>query len=345
MYEREMDTNRSQDPTMNSRQRFFQTMSYGTPDRVPYFEEGIREEVRQVWLTQGLPPDVDLAELFPCDRREELEPDLEPRPRPIVWPESLKDLNEFQRKLDPNDPARFPADWSGRQPSWRTRDHVLLLRVHRGFFLSMGVDGWARFRKVIRLLYRDPGVLREAMRMQGEFAAVLAERVVKDIEVDAAIFIEPIGENHGPLISPAMYDDIVLRSYEPVLQVLRQYQVHFIIFMTFANTRLLLPGILKRGFNSLWACEVNVEEMDYRRLRHEFGRDLRLIGGIDLDALRHGKEAIRREILEKVPYLLEEGGYVPLADGRVREDVSYENYRYYRTLLQELTASEDMSGV
>jgi hypothetical protein len=83
---------------------------------------------------------------------------------------------------------------------------------------------------------------------------------------------------------------------------------------------------------------VDASAMDYRDIRREFGRDLRLIGGIDLDALRRGREAIRGEILEKVPPLLESGGYVPLADGRVREDVRYEDYLYYRELLAEVTA-------
>ena len=76
--------------------------------------------------------------------------------------------------------------------------------------------------------------------------------------------------------------------------------------------------------------------MDYRDLRQEFGRDLRLIGGIDLDTLRRGKAAIRREVEEKVPPLLADGGYVPLADGRVRQDVPFESYVYYRQLLAEV---------
>jgi hypothetical protein len=76
--------------------------------------------------------------------------------------------------------------------------------------------------------------------------------------------------------------------------------------------------------------------MDYRDLRREFGRDLRLIGGIDLDALRGGREAIRSELEEKVPPLLADGGYVPLADGRVREDVTFSDYSYYRQLLKEI---------
>jgi hypothetical protein len=94
---------------------------------------------------------------------------------------------------------------------------------------------------------------------------------------------------------------------------------------------------MEGGIDCLWACEVNAEAMDYRALRQDFGSGLRLIGGIDLDVLREGKEAIRREVEEKVPPLLEQGGYVPLADGRVREDIPFENYVYYRELLEKVT--------
>jgi hypothetical protein len=76
--------------------------------------------------------------------------------------------------------------------------------------------------------------------------------------------------------------------------------------------------------------------MDYRDLRMEFGKDLRLIGGIDLDALRKDKDAIRREIEDKVLSLIAEGGYIPLADGRIRKEISFENYVYYRQLLEQV---------
>jgi uroporphyrinogen-III decarboxylase len=211
-----------------------------------------------------------------------------------------------------------------------------LLRVHRGYFLSMGVHDWGRFAEVVRLLIDDPAFVREAMAIQAELAAGLAERVLGEVEIDGAVFTEPIGGNDGPLISPRMYEEFVLTSYKPVFDVLRRHGVETIVFRTFANSRMLIPSILKWGFTCLWACEVNIEAMDYRDLRREFGRDLRLIGGIDLDALRRDKEAIRREIEEKVPPLVADGGYVPMADGRVREDVRFENYVYYRRLLEKV---------
>jgi hypothetical protein len=37
-----------------------------------------------------------------------------------------------------------------------------------------------------------------------------------------------------------------------------------------------------------------------------------------------------------MPPLLEQGGYVPMVDGRVRKYVPYENYRAYRESIREL---------
>jgi len=213
----------------------------------------------------------------------------------------------------------------------------LMMRLHIGFFETMGVAGWPRLHELIVLMHDDPGFVREMMLINGEFVAALTGRLLQDVQIDAAIFSEPIGDNHGTLISPKMYKEMVLSSYQPILDILKLHGVDIPILRTYANARQLIPVLMERGIDCLWACETNAEAMDYRSLRREFGNDLRLIGGIDLDVLREGKEAIRREVEEKVPPLLEQGGYVPLADGRVREDIPFENYVYYRELLERVT--------
>lgn len=325
-----------QDP-MTSRQRFKETMTYGNPDRVPYFEEGIRPDVLQAWRRQGMPKRCNINEVFTTDLRIELEPELEPRPEIKRLPRDPDDLAELNRRLDPADSRRLPRGWKRMIRNLQKTDTVRMLRIHRGLFLSMGVMGWDRFYELMLLLGKAPDTAREAMQIRGRFCADLAERIMQEIDIDAVIFSEPIGGNEGPLVSPSMYTDIVLKSYQPVIDVFHTYGVKTIIFRTYANARVLIPAILKWGFNCLWACEVNIDAMDYRSLRREFGTDLRLIGGIDLDALRHGKDAIDRELHEKMPLLLEQGGYVPLADGRVRDDIPYENYVYYRRVLEKIT--------
>ena len=322
---------------MSSRKRFGETMAYGTPDRTPYFEEGIRKEVIKAWRKQGLPKKADLSEMFPSDLRERMEVDLTPRPDLKHWPTTMTELDAFQQHLNPHDKNRLPKKWSKQVRAWKERDHVLMLYVHRGFFQTMGVRDWHRFKEIIYLLIDHPDFVRRMMAIQGKFSAKLTEKVLKEVQIDAAVFSEPIGGNDRPLISPKMYEEFVLKSYEPVLNVLNRYKVETIIFQTFANAKILIPSILRWGFNCLWACEVNIETMDYRSIRQDFGRDLRLIGGIDLDALRKDKKAIRREIETKVPSLIKDGGYVPFADGRVREDVPFDNYVYYRKLLEKIT--------
>jgi len=322
---------------MTSRERFLETMQDGTPDRVPYFEEGLREDVLAGWRRQGLSSIAELHRRFPSDKRERIEINLEPIPRLDRWPTSLSDMDNFRRHLKLDERRRLPRKWLQRVRAWRKRDHVLMLYVHPGFFLSMGVRDWRRFHDVMLLTMDQPELVRQMMQIQGELAARLTQRLLNEVDIDAAVFSEPIGGNDRPLLAPAMYEDFVLNSYTPIREVLQRKSVPVILFQTYANAAILVPSILRWGFNCLWACEVNVDAMDYRHLRNQFGRQLRLIGGIDLDALRQGKAAIKREVETKVPPLLQQGGYVPLADGRVREDVPFDNYVYYRQLVQEIT--------
>jgi uroporphyrinogen decarboxylase len=174
------------------------------------------------------------------------------------------------------------------------------------------------------------------MAQQGAFAARVAERILRAAEVDAAVFSEPIGGNDRPLMSPRMYEEFVLRHYAPLRDVLRARGVRHLIFLTFANVRPLIPSLLAWGFDCLWATEASIADMDYRALRRAYGKELNLIGGIDMEALRRGRRAIEREVREKVPPLLADGGYIPLAAGRLREDVPFDHYAFYRRLLSRV---------
>jgi uroporphyrinogen-III decarboxylase len=203
----------------------------------------------------------------------------------------------------------------------------------------MGVHGWRRFSEAIQLLMDDPVLVEKWMNIYTEFSIGMAERILSDVEVDAVIFSEPIGGNHGPLISPKMYSTIILKSYRPILEVLQRYKVKTLIYRTYANTRALLPSVVSAGFNCLWACESDPIAMNYSDVRREFGRELRLIGGIDSDSLRQSQHEIYHTVMSMVPSLLKDGGYIPLADGRVREDVPFENYVFYRRLLESVTSN------
>jgi len=319
---------------MNSKDRFFETLNYGSPDMLPYFEEGIRSDTLDSWYKKGLAEDFIPKEQFPSDEREEIRLDVEPHPYFKKWPSTFRELESLQKRLDSSEDSRLPENWDIQR--LQNHNSVLMVRVHEGLFLSMGVNDGDTFTRLMYQLIDQPDFVREFMRIQGRFAAELAERVLKEVEFDAMVFSEPIGDNNGALVSPAMYEDFVLPSYEPLLRLANRYEVKTIICRTYANMKVLIPSLLKWGINCLWACEVEQGVMNYPTLRKEFGRDLRLIGGIDLDALREGKAEIKRAVNRIIP-LVEDGGYIPLADGRVRADVPFDNYVYYRELLRQIT--------
>jgi uroporphyrinogen decarboxylase len=317
---------------MNSRERFFEALHYGKPDRIPYFEDGIRIDVITAWQTQGIP--MDQMPWEPVDEREEIKLDVDPHPRFKIWPSSYDQLDQLHERLDSLDPNRLPENWNPER--LRNRDGILMVRVHEGLFLSMGVSNAQTFTRLMYQIADQPDFVREYMHIQGKFAAALAESVLKQVEFDAMVFSEPIGDNNGTLISPQMYEELVLSSYKPLLDLAPRFGIPTIICRTYANMKALIPSLLNWGIDVLWACEVEQRIMNYPALRSEFGRELKLIGGIDLDALRKGKGAIR-EAVQKIAPLVSEGGFIPLADGRVRADVPYENYLYYRELLYKLT--------
>jgi hypothetical protein len=115
------------------------------------------------------------------------------------------------------------------------------------------VHDWRRFYQMMLLAKDQPQVARKMLENQGEFNAGVTERASRDVQVEAAVFSEPIGDNNRPLISPRTYRELVLPTYQPVL-----------------------------------------------------------------DGLHEDKESIRRELEQKVPRLLKQGGYAPLLDDRAR---------------------------
>ncbi|MBC8507294.1 MAG: hypothetical protein ISR58_04435 [Anaerolineales bacterium] len=321
---------------MNSRQRFLETLHRGNPDRVPLFGEGIRSGVFKKWKQHGVRTEKDLARKFAYDRREEIYLNLDPHPSLEQWPTSVSELDNLRANLDPDDPIRMPDNWNKRVKGLRERDYPLMLRVHEGLFLTLGVMGWGRFEEVMYLLTDEPDFVIELMNLYGEFAAKLTDRILQDVMVDAVVFSEPIGGNDGSLVSPKMHEEYVLKSLRPLMEVVDKHGVESRILRTYANTRVIIPGAIDYGINCLWACEVEPTAMDYLDIRREFGNDLRLMAGIDLDNLLGDKAAIKREVERVVPPLLEQGGYIPLLDGRVREYIPFENYQYYRELLEKL---------
>ena len=119
----------------------------------------------------------------------------------------------------------------------------------------------------------------------------------------------------------------MLPRYRRVVNFLRGRGVEFISLDSDGDVSKLIPIWLEAGINILYPFEVQAG-MDVLKVRKEYGRDLRLWGGIDKRALAAGPKAIDAELARIAP-LVADGGYIPTPDHSLPPDVSFANYCYY----------------
>jgi hypothetical protein len=108
-----------------------------------------------------------------------------------------------------------------------------------------------------------------------------------------------------------------------------------VIWRSYANPAKLIPVVVKYPFNVLWLCETPPGALTPGQVRQMAPTTITLMGGIDSDVLYKDKSAIRQAVAAVEPFV-ESGYFIPLADGRVREDVPYPSYVFYRQELERV---------
>jgi uroporphyrinogen decarboxylase len=187
------------------------------------------------------------------------------------------------------------------------------------------------------MLYDAPEAIK---RFNAKYHAVIMrtmERAFRDLkgEIVCGQAGEDFAYKTAPLLSPAMYREFIMPHQQEAVDYCKSRGVDLFWFDSDGNIRALLPDLLKAGINIFYPMEC-AAGMDPLAIRREFGRDVRMIGGIDKIELAKGKPAILQEMRRKIPPLLKEGGYVPMIDHSVGSDISLENYSYYMETLKEM---------
>jgi hypothetical protein len=258
----------------------------------------------------------------------------------LDWP--LKDRaswNEIKKRLDPTTPERWPADWAGYVKELNSQDNPVALQV--GGFYGLLRD-WIGSENILYMFHDDPILIEDIMEHMVYFETEIIKRVVKDVRVDEADFLEDMAYKAGPFISPAMVRKFMIPRYKRITELLRSNGIDIIYLDSDGNIEKLIPLWLESGINYFWPFE-QAAGNDVVALRKKYGKDLIIGGAIDKRALIKGKEAIKAEIMSKVPFLLAKGGYFPSVDHVVSPDITFENYCFYINTLREIAGLEKLS--
>lgn len=300
------------------------TYALVTPPVVPMFEMKVIEENERhrIETTQG-GAKVMVYKKFPWRMPKYLDRPVKDR---ATW-------NEYKKRLDPDTPERWPSDWKTFIQQKNNEDVPTCLQLF-GFFASL--REWLGTESLLYMFYDDPKLIEDMMEHLLYLYMGIAQRAVKDLIIDRIDFQEDIGYKTGSLISPDMVKKFMIPRYKKLTGFCHSNGIDIILIDSDGNINELIPIWLDEcGVNFHWPLEV-AAGMDAVALRKKYGKNLILGGNIDKRVFAKGKEAIHEEVMSKVPFLLETGGYFPSLDHSIPPDISLENFRYFINLLREI---------
>lgn len=236
--------------------------------------------------------------------------------------------------LDPDAPGRYPDDatWQALQHEWEQRDYVL--SIDGGSFYGY-IRDWIGVEQLSYLLYDDPSLIHEMVEYLGELFVRVLHRAVEQVDIDFAMFWEDMCYKSGPLLSPHMFREFLLPQYKKVTTFLMEHGVELSWVDCDGNIEALIPLWIAGGVRGFYPLEV-ASDMDAVKLRKQYGQQIVMWGNVDKRALIAGKEAIDAEMARLQP-IIHQGGFIPLVDHGVPDDVPYRHYLYYLKRRKELT--------
>ncbi len=300
-----------------------------TPPVMPVFEiKVLREDERHRVETTFGGSVVEVSKEHPWRMPKYLDRPVKDR---ATW-------NEYKKRLDPHTPERWPSPW-GEYVQKRNSEDVPTMLLLEGFFGVL--REWTGLEQLLFMFYDDPKLVEDMMDQVLYLDMEVAKRVVKDMKIDCVRFWEDMAYKSGPLISPDMFRKFELPRYRQVTDFLRSHGVDILHVDSDGNIDELIPLWMEVGVNFPWPLEV-ASRMDGAAWRKKYGKDIILGGNIDKRVFTKGKAAIREEVMSKVPYLVETGGYFPCLDHVIPPDVPLDGFRYYINLLREIAGKDKL---
>ena len=355
---------------MTNRERFCRVFDFKPVDGSPRWETpAFWGQTTQEWREEGgLPADADPMDYYGIERLTSLptnaaftqvlfttpfEPELLGRDGPV---EMRRDAHGRTLKTFTDGrsmpqwirfPVESPADWEGdvrgrivpeqhdfgnlEQDAKRFRDNPEV----NGLFLCGLYAFWRNLwgeENLAYAFYDYPDTLCDQAGVWLRCASLIADNVLPVCRCDYVLLHEDMAFKTGPLIGPGLFRRFMLPYYKRLIAHLRSHgQTRFIVDSD-GNNLAILPLFIEAGVGGLYSFEVAAGN-DIRQVRRDYPEFV-IWGGLDKRPLLKGKEAIRREVLPKVPEMWATGGYIPALDHST-PPCPQENWEYFLELIRE----------
>jgi len=175
----------------------------------------------------------------------------------------------------------------------------------------------------------DPEWIRDMADTYANLLIAMFETLfAQEGQPDGVWFYEDLGFKERPFMSPAMYREIIQPAQAKTIAYCHSKGLP-VIMHSCGFVEPLLPDMIAAGIDCLQVMEIKAG-MDPLRIHRNFGDRLSLCGGLDArNLVANNRDAIRRELGEKIPVLKRNNGYILHSDHSIPANCDYETYRFF----------------
>ncbi len=182
-------------------------------------------------------------------------------------------------------------------------DHLLMFGSHLGPF--MGAFMAMGFERFFLRLMDDPSQIHELLEDRTEWAIAMFQRAV-ELGAELLILGEDAAYKKSPMISSRMWREFVFPYHRKIVESINCP----ILFHSDGNIIPVLPQVIDAGFIGYHSLEP-AAGIDLANVKKEFGKDLILVGNVDVAILAGDDlDAVRAEVDRCIQQGAPGGGYM-----------------------------------
>ena len=341
---------------MTSKERVMTTLNFQPADRIPKFDSFWSEFSGRCVRELGLPKDVDLADYFNIDiaiavadetpfptKRKVISEDKESRVARDSWGRVVRTTPGayFYEELDVSvknrkdlDRAEFDSPYLDSRYDGFVKK-VNALRDKRCVFCKTGGPyirtSFLRGKEAFLVdIAGDPGFAKAmADKVAGHIIEIGRESLRRGDLYDTGLWIyDDMAYNHGPMMSPAAFEEIFLPAYKRMVKAFKEAGAAKVILHSDGNIVPLLDMLMEAGIDGINPVEPRAG-MNIPALKKKYGDKLSFIGGMCNSRVL--PEGTRDEIESQAVEIIEAGkdGGVIIGAHSIGLDIPVQNYVFY----------------
>jgi len=323
---------------MTHRERFHRVLDFRPVDRLPVVEWAPWwDQTLARWRAEGLP--AGLTDCCAIQRHLGLEAIRQVRvrpvgpgaPRPISHGAGLcadeAGYDRLRDRLYPL-PGFHPAALRAAAEEQARGELVVWLTVDGFFWHPRTLLGIQRH---LVAFYDQPDLMHRMNADLLEHSHRVLDEVLAVCTPDFMTFAEDMSYNHGPMISPSMFEAFEAPYYGRIVPRLREAGVRVFVDSD-GDVTDLIDWFAPLGVEGFLPLE-RLAGVDVAAIRRRRPR-LLMLGAYDKTVMHRGEAAVRAEFDRLMP-VMRGGGFVPSVDHQTPPGVSLRQYRAYVAIYRE----------